>query len=100
MAFDGINQGKIFMNDFVVAEQLFGNAGIQAVFKEYHNKWKDNADYYGSFVMALNHLLWWHYDNGREEKARLYDKLWKKADAFVFEHFKGDDLNKIIAFLD
>lgn len=90
---------KGFMQDFRIAER-FGTAAINDTYNRCHNEWKDNADYYASFVMTLNHLLWFHYENGNMTLATLYDKLWKKADAFVFKHFKGDDLNKIIAFLD
>ena len=50
--------------------------------------------------MTLNHLLWYHYEKGNMKLAEVYDELWKKADAFVYENFKGEELQKIIAFLD
>lgn len=90
---------KGFMQDFRIADR-FGVRAIKDTFKRAHDEWKDNADYYASFVMTLNHLLWYHYEHGNEEYARIYDALWKKADAFVSKHFKGEELNKIIAFLD
>lgn len=90
---------KGFMQDFRIAD-TFGMEAIKDTFNRAHDEWKNNADYYASFVMTLNHLIWYHYDHGNEEYARLYDSLWKKADAFVFKHFKGKELQKIIAFLD
>ena len=90
---------KGFMQDFKIAD-VFGIKAIKDTYKRAFEEWKDNADYFGSFVLTLNHLLWYHYEQGNMEYARLYDSLWKKADNFVYEHFKGDDLQKIIAFLD
>jgi hypothetical protein len=90
---------KGFMRDFRIADH-FGIEAIKDTFNRCHNDWKDNADYYGSFVMTLNHLIWLHYENGDVEFAEVYEELWKKADEFVFEHFKGEELQKIIAFLD
>lgn len=90
---------KGFMKDFAIAD-LFGEDAIRDTFNRAKAEWKDNADYYGSFVMTLNHRLWWHYDNGNELYARLYDELWREADAAIPELFTGEDLNKIYAFLD
>ena len=90
---------KGFMMDFRIADK-FGIAAIKDTFNRAHNEWKDNADYYASFVMTLNHLLWYHYEKGNMKLAEVYDELWKKADAFVYENFKGEELQKILAFLD
>ena len=90
---------KGFMGDFRVAD-MFGIEAIKDTFNRCHSDWKDNAEYYGSFVMTLNHLLWYHYENGNMELAEVYEELWKKADEFIFEHFKGEELQKILAFLD
>ena len=90
---------KGFMQDFRIAD-AFGVSAIKDTFKRAHDEWKDNADYYGSFVMTLNHLLWYHWERGNEKYAILYDQLWKKADNFALNHFRGEELQKILAFLD
>ena len=90
---------KGFAHDFRIAE-MFGKEAIRDTFERATKEWKDNADYFGSLVMTLNHLLWYHYDNGNSELAELYDELWRKADELVFELFKGEELQKIVAFLD
>lgn len=90
---------KGFMNDFRIAD-IFGVNAIRDTFNRCQEEWKDNADYYASFVMTLNHLIWFHYDNGNIEIANVYNELWRKADAFVYTHFKGDELNHILSILD
>ena len=90
---------KGFMKDFAIAD-LFGEDAIRDTFNRAKAEWKDNADYYGSFVMTLNHRLQWHYDNGNEDYARLYDELWREANESIYELFKGEELQQIVAFLD
>lgn len=90
---------KGFMTDFRIADH-FGVNAIKDTFNRAHNEWQNNADYYGSLVMTLNHLLWYHSENCNFEYAEIYEKLWRKADAFVLKHFKGEELRKILAFLD
>ena len=90
---------KGFMKDFRIAE-IFGEEAIRDTFNRAKDEWKDNADYYGSFVMTLNHLLWYHYERGESELAELYDELWQNANDSICELFKGEELYKILAFLD
>lgn len=90
---------KGFMRDFRIAD-AFGEGAIRDTYKRAHKEWQNNADYYASLVMTLNHLLWYHYENGNGKLARVYDELWRKADNFVLRHFKGEELQKILAFLD
>ena len=90
---------KGFMRDFAIAD-LFGEGAVRDTYNRAKEEWKDNADYYGSFVMTLNHRLWWHYDNGNENYARLYDELWREANESIYELFEGEELSQIIQFLD
>ena len=90
---------KGFMQDFRIADR-FGKKAVEDTFKRAHDEWKDNVQYYASLVLTLNHWLWYHYDHGDEERARLYDRLWKKADSYGCWHFKGDDLSYFYRFLD
>ena len=90
---------KGFWQDFRIAD-AFGVKAIKETFNRIHYEWKDNADYYASFVLTLNHLCWYHDEHGNEEYAQLYDRLWKNADDFVMKRFKGEELEEIMAFLD
>ena len=90
---------KGFMNDFAIAD-MFGEEAIRDTYRRAKAEWKHNADYYGSLVMTLNHRLWFHYDSGNEDYARIYDELWRDANESIYELFKGEELSQIIQFLD
>ena len=90
---------KGFMQDFRIADR-FGVNAIKDTFNRAHDAWKDNAEYYASFILTLNHLIWYHYENDNEDIARLYNDLWEKADGYALDHFKGNDLQYILQFLD
>ena len=90
---------KGFMTDFAIADK-FGEAAVIDTFNRTFKEWKNNVEYFASFVLTLNHRLWLHYENGRTSQARLYDGLWKKAHAFGTEHFKGKDAEYYFSFLD
>ena len=55
-------------------------------------EWKSNCKYLTELVMVLNWKIYEHYGTDNE-KAELYDKLWREADAWACENLKGDDLN-------
>ena len=90
---------KGFMQDFAIAD-MFGEKAVRDTYKRAKREWKKNPDYFASLIMTLNHRLWYHYENGREGYARLYDELWRDADDAKYRYFKGDALQGIIAFLD
>ena len=90
---------KGFMRDFLIADR-FGINAIKDTFNRAHKEWQNNVDYYGSFIMTLNHLIWYHYEQNNQERAMLYDELWRKADDFAVNHFKGEELQKLLDFLD
>lgn len=88
-----------FFADFCVAD-TYGKKAIEDTYKQAFNSWKDNVKMFTELVGALNHQLWLWYEAGVEEYARLYDKLWKQADAYGCEHFKGDDARHYYSVLD
>jgi hypothetical protein len=90
---------KGFMQDFRIAD-MFGSHAIKDTFNRADKEWKTNADYYGSLILTLNHLLWYHYNNNNIEYAKIYDELWRKANDLIYTYFKGAELQKILAFLD
>ena len=88
-----------FMTDFAIADR-FGESAVRETFDRAMKEWKDNVEYFASFVMTLNHRLWMWYDAGNEEKARLYDELWMKADWWGCYHFTGTDAEYYFRLLD
>ena len=80
-----------FWMGFTIADH-FGKEAVQDTFDRAFAEWKDDYLYLTDLVAVLNHKLWQHYGRGDEDMARLYDKLWRKADAYGYEHLKGDEL--------
>jgi len=80
-----------FYSDFTIADK-FWNEAIKDTFKRCHEWRKDNIEYYTELVIALNGKIFeWYGKN--DERARLYNDLWEKADAYACENFKWDDLD-------
>ena len=93
------NPYKGFMRDFVIADK-FGESAIRNTYERAFNEWKNNVQFFASLVCTLNHQIWNHHEAGNEAIARVYDELWKKADAFAYDHFTGKDIKYYSDFLD
>lgn len=89
---------KGFWQDFTIADK-FGVSAIKDTYKRAFEGWKDNVEYYASFVMTLNHKIWEWYEKD-EKLARLYDELWRKADEYGRNYFEGEDAEYYFEFLD
>lgn len=89
---------KGFWQDFTIADE-FGVSAIKDTYKRAFNGWKDNVEYYASFVMTLNHKIWEWYEKD-EAIARVYNELWMKADDYGRTHFEGKDVEYYFEFLD
>lgn len=89
---------KGFMSDFMIADK-FGEKAIKDTYNRAFNEWKDNVEYFASFVMTLNHQIWNWYKKD-EKIGKLYNDLWEKAHNFGSEHFKGEDASYYFSFLD
>lgn len=90
---------KGFMRDFRIADK-FGKKAIEDTYRRAFNEWKDDVKYFASLVLTLNHQIWYHFNNGDEDTARVYDRLWKEADAYGNDHFTGADADYYFRFLD
>ena len=88
-----------FYSDFSVAD-FFGVKAIKDTYISAFGGWKTNAKMFTEFVMALNHKLWFWHNCGITEYSELYDKLWKEADAYACDTFKGDDATHYYAVTD
>ena len=99
MNVNGYETKTTFWQDFSIAE-AFGPDAIQDTFDRAFKGWKSNAKYLTELVLVLNWKLGLHYENGRETLARLYDKLWKKADSYAVNNLKDKDLEYFLATTD
>lgn len=87
-----------FMLDFSIADAF----GIKAVYNTYNRafaEWKTNVTYMAEFVVVLNHKIWEHYQTN-PALGKVYDDLWRKADNYCREHFKGEELSYYYNFID
>ncbi len=79
--------------DFSIADN-FGKAAILDTYENLKSLeviCHENYKYMTEIVMVLNNKIWEHFEKD-ETKARLYDKLWRKAQEIVFETFNKDEL--------
>lgn len=79
-----------FWEDFTIAD-CFGVSAIRDTFNRAFDEWKSNYVYLTELVMVLNHKIWQHYQTN-EKVAKLYDTLWRKADAYACDNLKGEEL--------
>ena len=90
-AFCGYTPKTTFWEDFVIAEH-FGTKAIKDTYVRAFESWKDDYVYLTELVMVLNHKIWRWYEIN-DEYARLYDSLWRKADAYACNNLKGEELS-------
>ena len=69
----------LFYADFKVAE-LYGIEAVKNTFKNCGDLTKRDWKEVSELSVVLNHLLWEAYHAGKEELAKLYDKLWREVD--------------------
>ena len=81
-----------FWQDFAIADR-FGAAAVRDTYKRAFEGWRHDVEYLTELVMVLNWRLWLHWENGREELARVYDELWRRADLWCCENLKGEELS-------
>lgn len=87
-----------FFADFSVAD-CYGLNAIRDTYRRAFGGWKSNVEMFTELVAVLNHKIWEWYETN-DEYGRLYDRLWKEADAYALSHFKKDDLRHFIMVLD
>ena len=87
-----------FMLDFSLAD-FFGADGVKDTFNRAFAEWKTDVEYMAEMVVVLNHKIWQYYETN-EPLARLYDELWRKADDYCRDYFKGKELSYYYNFID
>lgn len=95
----GYNTITTFWDDFSIAD-AYGIRAIKNTYERSFNDWKDDYQYLTELVMVLNWKLWYHYENGNEGYARLYNELWKEVDMYAMDNLHGDELSYFIETTD
>lgn len=67
-------------------------AGVKDTYKRAFDEWKGNYKFFTELVIVLNHKIWQHYESNRK-LAALYDRLWREADEYAMNNFKGEELD-------
>ena len=87
----GYEPKTTFWMDFSIADR-FGISAVMDTYRRAFNEWKNNYIYLTELVMVLNHKIYQHYDSN-EVLARVYNKLWEKADGYACENLKDKELS-------
>lgn len=90
--YDAKRESTTFWDDFSIAD-AFGVDAIQDTYNRAFKEWKSNYKYLTELIAALNHKIWFWYELEGESsaKSKLYDKLWREADAWACENLKGEE---------
>ncbi len=87
-----------FWMDFTIADQ-FGMDAVLDTYKRAFEGWRTDVRYLADLVVVLNHKIWQHYQTN-EPLARLYDRLWREATNWAWEHLEGDDATYFFEYTD
>lgn len=87
-----------FYEDLSIADH-YGKDAIIDTYKRVFKYWSKDVRYITEFTMALNWKIWEHYEHN-ESLARVYDELWRKADAWCCKNLKDDDLSYYLRTTD
>ena len=72
------------MNGYEPITTFWQDFSIADTYRRAKSKWKDNYKYWTELCLVLNHKIWqWHERDN--QRAILYDKLWREADAMTAE---------------
>ena len=94
----GKERKTTFFSDLSIAE-CYGINAVKETYRDVMNSWGDDLEFMCEWVMSLNQKIWQHYNENRG-LAKIYDDLWRKADNYCREHFKGEELDKYYAYID
>lgn len=91
MNINGYETMTTFWEDFSIADK-FGVDAIKDTYNRAFNEWKNNYKYLTELVMILNWKIWEHYESN-DTVARMYDELWREADAYACDNLTGTELD-------
>lgn len=81
-----------FWQDFTIADKCIKIElnPIQDTYKRALDYAKTDYKYFTELSMVLNHKLWQHHEQGHDDIAKLYEKLWFDNEDRFYETF-GDN---------
>ncbi len=94
----GKERKTTFFADLSIAE-CYGVSGVKDTYRRVMRSWGNNLEFMCEWVISLNQKIWQHYNNNRE-LAKVYDELWRKADEWCINNFKGEDLQRYYEYID
>lgn len=97
----GYKPQTTFWGDFGVADcfEKTNPGSIQDTYNRAFKEYKDDKIYGTELSMVLNHKIWeWHEKN--KEIAKIYDRLWRELDAYIMDHWKGENISYYIKTTD
>lgn len=94
----GKERKTTFFADLSIAE-WFGTNAVDDTYNRVMKSWGDDLEFMCEWVIALNQKIWQHHESNLE-LGRAYDELWRKADEYCMNHFKGDDLTAYLNYVD
>ena len=89
LTYCGYETKTTFWSDFSIAD-AFGTAAIIDTFKRAFKEWHNNIVYLTELAMVLNHKIAFWYERD-DNKATVYDRLWKAVDGWCCENLTGED---------
>lgn len=89
MIVNGYETMTTFWEDFTIAD-AFGIDAVKDTFNRAFNEWKSDYKYLTELVMVLNWKIWQHYEKNMG-LARIYNELWKEADAYACDNLHGEE---------
>ena len=98
-AMTGYKPITTFYEDFSIADR-FGLDAIKDTYERAFKGWKNDYKYITELVMVLNWKIWEYYETGDEDKAKLYDQLWRWLDNWCLENLKNEELTYYIRTVD
>lgn len=94
----GKERKTTFYADLSIAEWC-GVEGVCDTYKRVMDSWGDDLEFMCEWVIALNQKIWQHYESN-QAIGKVYDMLWRSADEYCMNHFKGDDLTAYLKYVD
>ena len=89
-----------YWSDFSKAQHEGGQQAIRELFNKIFEDCKKDYKRLTELVLITNHKLNYHYSKKEFALAKLYDELWREADAYGCNHLEGEEADYFYRVLD
>ena len=80
-----------FASDFAIAD-AFGADAVEDTYERSMASFSEDVFMLTEMSLVLNWAIWRYWELHEQELSIMYDKLWKKLDSYIMDHFTGDEL--------